>query len=138
MPVRLNQRPYIVRVWRHARPRCGQTNANTRTNHTQHTTTQRWASIEDQEDVIEARQLDQAEIVAASLKGLELEGGDSSDRQDEEDDDDENAKDGNVASGAAEPPLSYAELSQYFAPLESYLRLGRGRLLAPEGTDVDD
>ena len=86
---------------------------------------QRWASIEDQEDVIEAQQLDQAESVAASLKGLALEGGDSSDSQDEEDDDDGNAADGNAADGnvgggAAEPPPSYAELSQYFAPLESY------------------
>ena len=77
---------------------------------------QRWASIEDQEDVIEVQQLDQAGSVAASLKGLALEGGDSSDSQDEEDDDDGNAADGNVGGGAAEPPPSYAELSQYFAP----------------------
>ena len=55
-----------------------------------------------------------------SLKGLALEGGDSSDSQDEEDDDDGNAADGNVRGGAAEPPPPYAELSQYFAPLESY------------------
>ena len=48
---------------------------------------QRWASTEDQEDVIEAQQLDQAESVAASLKGLALEGRDSSDSQDEENDD---------------------------------------------------
>eukprot|EP00904_Undaria_pinnatifida_P009149 jgi/Undpi1/5364/HiC_scaffold_2.g00645.m1 len=40
--------------------------------------------------------------------------------EDEEDDDDGNAADGNVGGGAAEPPPSYAELSQYFAPLESY------------------
>ena len=37
------------------------------------------------------------------------------------DDDDGNAADGNVGGGAAEPPPSYAELSQYFAPLESYV-----------------
>ena len=60
------------------------------------------------------------ESVAVSLKGLALDGGDSSDSQDEEDDDDGHAADVNVGGGAAEPPPSYAELSQNFAPLESY------------------
>ena len=75
---------------------------------------QTWALVEDQEDVVEAVRSDQAEDVAAVLKGLPVEGDESSDSEDEEDDEDES-----MGGGGAEPP-PYAELSQHFAPLESY------------------
>ena len=74
---------------------------------------QRWASIEDEEDIIEAQRLDQADSVTRVLNGLSVDWEDSSDSEDEEGDD------GNTRGGGAEPP-SYAEVSQHFAPLESY------------------
>ena len=75
---------------------------------------QTWASIEDQEDVVEAVRLDQAEDVAAVLRGLPVEGDESSGSEEGEEDD----EDGSMGGGGAEPP-PYAELSQHFAPLES-------------------
>lgn len=75
---------------------------------------QTWASIEDRADVVEAVRLDQAEDVAAVLKGLPVEGDESSDSEDEEDE-----EEGSMGGGHNEPP-PYAELSQHFAPLERY------------------
>ena len=77
-----------------------------------HQSAQTWASIEDQKDVVEAQRLDQAEGVTAALKGLSVEGWESSDSEEEEEEDDEN---GNIGGGRAEPP-PYTELSKQFAP----------------------
>ena len=81
-----------------------------------HQSAQTWASIEDQKDVVEAQRLDEADGVTAALKGLSVEGWESSDSEEDEEEDDE---DGNIGGGRAEPP-PYAELSKHFGPLENY------------------
>lgn len=78
---------------------------------------QTWASIEDQKDVIEAQQTDQADDMTAALKGLSVEGWESSDSEEEEEEEDDEG--GNIGGGRAEPP-PYTELSQHFASLENY------------------
>lgn len=80
---------------------------------------QMWASIEDEEDVVEALRMDKVEDVAAVLKGLPVEGDDSSDSEGEEEEEEEDGENGSSGRGRAEPP-SYANLSQHFAPLENY------------------
>ena len=82
-----------------------------------HQSAQTWASIEDQKDVVEAQRLDQADGVMAALKGLPVEGWESSDSEEEEDDEED--EDGNIGGGRAEPP-PYMELSKHLGPLENY------------------
>ena len=72
------------------------------------------ASIEDQKNVVEAQQLDQADGVTA-LKGVSVEGWESSDSEEKE----ENDENGNIGGGGAEPP-PYTELSKHFGPLENH------------------
>ena len=70
-----------------------------------HQSAKTYASIEDQKYVVEAQRLDQADGVTAALKGLSVEGWESSDIEEEDD------EDGNIRGGRAEPP-AHTELSK--------------------------
>ena len=49
-----------------------------------HQSAQTWASIEYQEDIVEGQPLDQADCVTGDLKGLSVEGWESSDSEEKE------------------------------------------------------
>ena len=74
---------------------------------------QEWATIEDQENVVEAMKSDDAEDLTKALVGIHMEEEKSSDGEEDGSDD------GSAGGGGSEPP-SYADLSQHFGTLEKY------------------
>ena len=74
---------------------------------------QEWATIEDQEDVVEAMKSDDAEDLTKTLTGTHMEEEESSDGEEDGSDD------GRTEDGGSEPP-SYADLSQHSGTLEKY------------------
>ena len=74
---------------------------------------QAWATIEDQEDVVEAMKSDDAEYLMKALAGIHIEEEESSDGEEDGSDD------GSTGGGGSGPP-SYANLSPHFGTLEEY------------------
>ena len=74
---------------------------------------QEWATIEDQEDVVEAIKSDDAEDLTKTLMGNHMEEEESSDGEEDGSDG------GRTGDGGSKPP-SYAGLSQHFGTLEKY------------------
>ena len=74
---------------------------------------QEWATIENQENAVEAMESDDAEDLTKALVGIHMEEENSSD--DEKDGND----DGSTGGGGSEPP-SYVDLSQHFGTLEKH------------------
>ena len=74
---------------------------------------QKCATIEDQEDVVEAMKLDAADDLTNTLAGIHMEEEESSDGEEDGSDD------GSTEGGGSEPP-SYANLSKHFGTLEKY------------------
>ena len=74
---------------------------------------QEWATIEDQEDVVEAMKSDDAEDLTKASVGIHMEEKESSDGEED------GSGDKSTRGGSSEPP-SYADFSQHFGALEKY------------------